>query len=459
MSAARWIWGRSLAGSGILLLEVFVFGIPSRNSHNVNPHGLVGCVGPEAMANQWGNHHNRAGTDLLNPVVQRDFPRPLKDGVDLGTFPVIVSGGVPNKGNMQIEAQTIGTGNNSCAFPAGAWDRFNLVQSAAKRLVFHEGSGSLLRRSYGALLVVALGLNLLGTGCARIDPTPAEELPDLTLANDPFASFPQSSGEPSLSPKSPTEPTLKYSGKIVWQGARPERKPWMAAQSPLPEKPKLPIVPRDNPYWPVIGTDGGVEGVVVALVGPKAQEAGTKSQGAVPNAAWKHGPLDVSLKDNDLFLVQDGKRVRVGLIRPEDPLTVRRESGEYDTVKFRGAAVFTAPLVHTQKATTIPVRRPGIIRLSSSAGHFWLQGQIIASPTPWITRTDSAGNFSFEGVPAGDWQAILYHPGWAEKSWERDGETLEPYLVHLGPDLTGRFPLLSKTPETFQMDANGFSRK
>jgi hypothetical protein len=140
-------------------------------------------------------------------------------------------------------------------------------------------------------------------------------------------------------------------------------------------------------------------------------------------------------------------------------LTVRRESGDYDSVKFRGAAVFTAPLVHTQKPTTIPVRRPGIIRLSSSAGHFWIQGQIIASPTPWITRTDAAGNFSFEGVPAGDWHAILYHPGWAEMSWERDGESLEPYLVHLGPDLIGRFPIVSKSPEFFEMAPGGFSRK
>jgi hypothetical protein len=357
---------------------------------------------------------------------------------------------------MQIKTQVIRPGYNSRAFPARAWDRGNLIQSATKRLVFHEGSGSLSRLSYGALLAVALGNALMGTGCARIDPTPAEKLPDLTLANDPFASLPQSSGEPSLSPKSTTEPTLKYSGKIVWQGPRPERKPWMAAQSPLPEKPKLPIVPRDNPYWPVIATNGGVEGVVVALV---KSQAGTNAQETVPNGVWKHGPLNVTLKENDLLLVQDGKRVRVGLIRPEDPLTVRRESGDYDTVKFRGAAVFTAPLVHTQKATTIPVRRPGVIRLSSSAGHFWIQGQIIASPTPWITRTDAAGNFSFEGVPAGDWQAILYHPGWAEMSWERDGESLEPYLVHLGPDLIGRFPIVSKSPESLQMDPSGFSRK
>ena len=300
---------------------------------------------------------------------------------------------------------------------------------------------------------MALGNALMGTGCARIDPTPAEKLPDLTLANDPFASLPQSSGEPSLSPKSTTEPTLKYSGKIVWHGPRPERKPWMAAQSPLPEKPKLPIVPRDNPYWPVIATNGGVEGVVVALV---KSQAGTNAQETVPNGVWKHGPLNVTLKENDLLLVQDGKRVRVGLIRPEDPLTVRRESGDYDTVKFRGAAVFTAPLVHTQKATTIPVRRPGIIRLSSSAGHFWIQGQIIASPTPWITRTDAAGNFSFEGVPAGDWQAILYHPGWAEKSWERDGETLEPYLVHLGPDLTAKIKIPPNQTNEVEMGAGAF---
>lgn len=306
---------------------------------------------------------------------------------------------------------------------------------------------------------MALVLTFLVAGCARIDPTPAEALPDLVLAQDPFASIPPLSGETAPSPKSPAKAGLKFSGKIVWQGALPDRKPWMAAQSPLPEKPKLPIVSRDNPYWPVIETDGGVEGVIVALVGDsKAQGAGPKSPGEA-SPSWKHGTLDVSLKDNDLFLVQDGKRVRVGLIRPEDTLAVRRESGEYDTIKFRGAAFFTAPLVHTQKATRIPVRRPGIIRLGSSAGHFWIQGQIIASPTPWITRTDTAGNFSFEGVPPGDWQVLLYHPGWAEKSWERDGETLEPSLVHLGPDLSGRFPLVSKSPETYLMGPTGFSRK
>ncbi len=292
---------------------------------------------------------------------------------------------------------------------------------------------------------MVLGIALIGTGCARIDSTPAAEMADPTLLQDPFASWPKES--PLL--QTLTEPTNQISGKVTWKGPLGERKPWLAAQSSLPEKPKQPIVPRNNPFWPKVRTGGGVEGVVVALVG-----------GPIPKAApWKPGPLQIVVKDNDLLLLQGSKPVGVGLIRPEDPLVVKRISGDYDSIKFRGAAFFTAPLVQTEIETKTLVRRSGVVKIASSAGHFWIQGQIIASPTPYIALTDEEGRFSFDGLPQGNWSVILYHPGWLEQSMERDGETLEPYLVHLGPDFFTRFPQSLNTPGYFQMDAFGFSSK
>ena len=411
----------------------------------MDPYGFSGRIGPKAVANHRGNDHHRAWGDLFDIVVQRDFSGSFKDGVDLGTIPVIVSGRILNERNMQVETQIIGLGNDSGAGPAWAGDRLNLILMPTKRGVFHGGSRSLLRLTYIALWIMALGIALIGTGCARIDSTPAAESPDTTLLQDPFAQWPKDSGDGQPL----TGASSQISGKVTWKGPVGERKPWLAAQSSLPEKPKQPIVPRNNPFWPKIGKNGEVEGVVVALVG-----------GPVPkNAPWKHGPLRVVLKDNDLLLMQGTKPVGVGLVLPGDPLTVARTSGDYDSIKFRGADFFTAPLVQTQLETKIPVRRTGVIKIKSSAGHFWIQGQIIASPTPFSALTDEEGNFSFDGIPQGKWSILLYHPGWLEQSLERDGETLEPYLLHLGPDLFTQLPQGLNAPRHFQMDPSGFSSK
>ncbi len=390
-----------------------------------------------------GNDHHGARRDFLDFVVQGYFSCSFKDCVDLGTIAVIVSGGVPNESNMQVETQIICFCNDANARPTRAGNRFNMIQMTTKRVAFHNGDWSLLRLYYEGFWFLALGIAFIGTGCARIDSTPVIESPPPTHPLDPFAQWPIIT-EDGLPQTGMTKP---ISGKVTWKGPLGERKPWLAAQSSLPEKPKQPIVPRNNPYWPKVGKGGEVEGVVVALLG-----------GPVPKSTpWKPGPLRIEVKNNDLVLTQGKKQVGVGLVLAGEPLTVVRTSGDYDSIRFRGAAFFTAPLVQTNLETHIPVRRSGVVKIASSAGHFWMQGQIIVSPTPLITLTDIEGRFTFDEIPNGQWSVLLYHPGWLEQSWERDGETLEPYLLHLGPDLFQRLPQPLNGFGNFHMEASGFS--
>ncbi len=263
---------------------------------------------------------------------------------------------------------------------------------------------------------------------------------DLAEANDPFyraflsdkekrtglgAKPAESGAKPAeLDAKPGESENCAIEGQILWQGSPPAGdKTWLAPLSPLIERRNTPVEPRENPFFPVIGSalaqPQGLAGVVVALVDGPVR----------PELAWPHGPLKVILRNHRLILEQDQGQFAVGFIRPEDAISIELESGDFDTIRGRGAAFFACPFLKPKDKATRQLRRPGIVRLASGAGHFWMQGLVIASPTPLIARTGADGKFRITGVPPGQWSLLCFRPSQKEKGRERDGETLETSLL------------------------------
>lgn len=286
------------------------------------------------------------------------------------------------------------------------------------------------------------------SGCGRVDPTPADPVADPLENKDPFyQAFLSTRNQPTATGKGILE------GRITWDDPLPRENAWLAPLSPLIEKKNTPVEPRPNPYFPKItmGKDGskGLGGAIVALVdGPNPMEQ-----------PWRHGPIRVVLKNNTLGIEQDGNTHAVGLIQKTaastDSFPLELVSGDYDTIRGRGAAFFASPFLKPGDRSVRQPRRPGIISLSSGVGHYWMQGMVIASSSALITRTDENGAFRIEGIPPGDWKVLCFRPNHLEKARERDGETLETYILHFQDPVQSTFPIhIGADPVSLKISAS-----
>lgn len=288
-------------------------------------------------------------------------------------------------------------------------------------------------------------------GCGKVDRAEAPPAVDATEAND---SFLQAHLKDKDKPSGKGNGVLE--GQILWQGEPPRGdKSWLAPLSPLIERRKTPVETRSNPYFPRIGTQAdtptGLADVVVALVNGPVR----------PEAAWPHGELKAVLRNHRLVLQQDKGDFSIGFIRPDETIALELESGDFDTIRGRGAAFFAAPLIKPGDTSKRPLRRPGIVKLSSSAGHFWVQGLIIASPTPLIARSGADGKFRIAEIPPGDWTLLCFRPSQVESARERDGETLETYLLDFAEPVVGTFAVQvgpMNVPLRIAANDQGFTR-
>jgi hypothetical protein len=76
--------------------------------------------------------------------------------------------------------------------------------------------------------------------------------------------------------------------------------------------------------------------------------------------------------------------------------------------------------------TSAALASPGLIEIRD-AHHAWIRGYIAVSPHPFVAITEADGKFTFEGVPAGSYQLVVWH--------ERLGARVMPVKVSSGGTL------------------------
>ena len=78
---------------------------------------------------------------------------------------------------------------------------------------------------------------------------------------------------------------------------------------------------------------------------------------------------------------------------------------------------------------------PGVVELLSGSGYFWMRAYVHVSEHPYLTRTDAAGRFRLEGVPAGDYDLVAWHPNWRVGSEQRNPDLFRVQQVRFAAPL------------------------
>jgi hypothetical protein len=247
-------------------------------------------------------------------------------------------------------------------------------------------------------LVGALGLLVL-MGCADEEPpaAPPEE-PGLATAGTQF--------DPAN--------TGSVEGRVVWQGPVPEVPPFPVYFAPENLPPDGKRVGREpNPFRPLVDSDGGgVQAGVVFLRGIDPAWA----------RPWPHDRVCVEQRGRQIRVVQGGQAGRVGFVRRGDLIEVVNRDPEYHALRARGAAFFSLPFVDADRPSTRRLDQSGLVWLSSGAGYFWMQAHLLVDDQPYYARTDRAGRFRLEQVPAGRYEAVCWLPSWVVTKREREPE-------------------------------------
>jgi hypothetical protein len=210
-------------------------------------------------------------------------------------------------------------------------------------------------------------------------------------------------------------------GSVHWSGDRPTVPPieLVKVTDPPTQQPKYP-----NPNAPRVQT-GHLADAIVYLAGVDIRRC----------QEWKPSPVKITIDRTRISVGELGGRIGI-VRRGEDVEVVTHEQVHPATgrpilhsIRGRGAAFYTQMLTTADR----PVRRAmpddGLVELSSGSGYCWLRGYLFVTDTPYaaVTRTD--GEFAFDAVPDGEYEAICLVPNWHIDHFENDPEL----FIYEGP--------------------------
>ena len=173
-------------------------------------------------------------------------------------------------------------------------------------------------------------------------------------------------------------------GKVVFDG-------------PLPAVEKVEVksdIPTCGDHKDVekikLGEGKGVANAVVTIVGAKGD--------LVP----KTGKLDQVKCEFDphVQVVPFGSSVNV----TSSDSVLHNSHGFYED----GSTAFNIAVPIVGMEVPVKLTKPGVLRLRCDAGHTWMSAYVVAVEQPYFAMTDANGNFSIDGVPAGDYEIEVW---------------------------------------------------
>ncbi len=157
------------------------------------------------------------------------------------------------------------------------------------------------------------------------------------------------------------------------------------------------VLPREK-Y--VISKNGGIKNVVVFIQNILKGKPVPKEGVIIDNKNCAFQPH-----------VQVGTKGQMLIIKNSDPML-------HNTHIYLGKrTVYNFALPKTGMELKKPINQTGLMTVECDA-HDWMKGYLYVVDHPYITVTDTNGNFSIEDIPPGEYKLVIWHEALGQQ--ERD---------------------------------------
>jgi hypothetical protein len=270
-----------------------------------------------------------------------------------------------------------------------------------------------------------LGLLLAGCDAAR-----APKHPTIAAAPSAAASFDEGTAG-------------VVTGRVIWSGEVPHVWPFLSPANPLSDGwSHNELREWPNPNAPVVDPSGGAGQAVVMLRGIDVKKA----------RSWDLPPVRVVHADYHLQIQQGDAVGRYGFVHRGDMVDFVSNQAVFHAVQARGAAFFALVLPDANQVRRWTLSHSGVVELSSGAGYYWMHGYLFVVDHPYIACTDAQGYFTFDQVPPGKYELVVWHPNWLEASHSRDADTCHICRMTFQPPLEVVRPIEIGPRETRSVD-------
>lgn len=205
-------------------------------------------------------------------------------------------------------------------------------------------------------------------------------------------------------------------GHITFEGKVPAPRTFTVEKNPE-------ICGKKRPLTKVAVKDGNLQGVVLALEGinrgkayeAKIFQANLPGEGTFHYGAGENLSLDVRTKNCNFGPF-------TGVLAKEDPIRFSNSDPIKHTLHTyvrRGTKATILKTVHNQGIppagmiektfTKKKLKTPGVVAVTCDR-HDFMENWLYVVENPYFAISDDAGQFSIDGIPAGTYRLIAWHP-------------------------------------------------
>jgi plastocyanin len=214
---------------------------------------------------------------------------------------------------------------------------------------------------------------------------------------------PADSAAPSPAPPAAAGPPGALSGRITFTGT-PQRRAPITVSKDREVCGAHPIQPEDL----IVGKEAGVQNAVVEILGAPKRAGMGASTPELHQRGCVFSP-------------------HVSLIPAGAPLAVFNDDEVLHNIHTFSSinAPFNRAQPKFQKRIEVRFDHPETIKVACDA-HPWMSAWLVVTDHPHVALSDASGAFRIDGVPAGSYQARVWH--------EKLGERLEPVAIAPGQE-------------------------
>jgi hypothetical protein len=196
--------------------------------------------------------------------------------------------------------------------------------------------------------------------------------------------------------------TGRIIGQLRWSGRLPDVLP-ISYAVPKMDGSGFDTQTTPNPNRPQINaTTRAIGGAVVFLRNVDPASA----------RPWDLPPVSVAIGNQQITVTQGGHNGRVGFVRRGDSVTMVSIEPTFHILRGRGDGFFSVVFPSPNAPVTRTLTHTGRIELSSGTGLSWMRADLFVSDHPYYALTDSDGRFTFDRVPVGKTELIVWLPNW-----------------------------------------------